>query len=71
MRGNLLWIGYVLGGVMFLLGLAILTGYLNVQTAEGTGGPLQTVFGTVMMLYGVYRFVLTIMQRRKAEREGG
>jgi hypothetical protein len=70
MRGNLFWIGYVLGVAMLLLGGGVLAGYLTLRTFDGEGADLfRTVFGGVLVLYGIYRIVLTDMQRRRRERE--
>ncbi len=70
MRTNLFWIGYVLGTVMVALGIAILTGFMKLRFADGEeASMLRTIFGIVLLLYGVYRFALTDMQRRRAARE--
>ena len=65
----MLWIGYILGTVMFFMGLLVLLGYFQVQRAMGEGGEtLRIVFGIVLMLYGIYRIAITETQRRRARR---
>lgn len=57
-------VGYLLGGLMIGLGIAILTGFF-----EGGGmmaEPIvRTVFGAVLILYGIYRIVMTNQARRR------
>ena len=67
MRPALLWIGYILGTVMIVVGLLVLLGYFQFQgSAEEGSDMLRTVFGIVLMLYGIYRISITEMQRRSA-----
>jgi hypothetical protein len=54
---------------MVVVGVLIFTGYL-MQAPQAAGGEmLRTVFCIVLILYGIYRFVLTDMQRRQRRRE--
>jgi uncharacterized membrane protein HdeD (DUF308 family) len=69
MSSNLYWIGYVLGAVMVIMGVLILSGFFALRWEDGGDSTLRTVFGIVLLLYGVYRIVLTTMQRRRRERE--
>jgi hypothetical protein len=68
----LYWIGYILGTVMLITGVLVLSGVLfRFQTVPPEGGNmLRTVFGIVLVLYGLYRLVLTEMQRRERRRGG-
>lgn len=72
MRGNLLWVGYILGVAMLVMGILILSGFFQLRGTEaGQMSLMQTVFGVVLLLYGIYRLVMTDMQRKRAEREEG
>jgi hypothetical protein len=52
-------------------GILVYSGIIARFPEDGTGsGMLRSVFGIVLMLYGVYRLVLTEMQRRTRAREG-
>ena len=65
----MLLIGYILGTVMFFVGLLVLLGFFQFQgSMEDTGSTLRVVFGIVLMLYGVYRISITETQRRRARR---
>lgn len=62
-------IGYILGIVMFILGLLILVGFFEFRGSTGESGEmLRTIFGIVLMLYGLYRLSITEMQRRRDQR---
>jgi len=70
MRGNLLWVGYILGVAMVVMGILILSGFFQLRGTEAGEMPLlQTVFGVVLLLYGLYRLVMTHMQRKRVQRE--
>ncbi len=71
MNSNLHWIGYVLGGAMVIAGLLVLSGFFILRWEQGGegGSMLRTVFGIVLLLFGIYRIALTTMQRRRKERE--
>ena len=63
MRNPNLLIGYLLGGVMALAGILILSGFLKSRT---TWDPLfGTIFGLVVLLFGIYRIVITDTKRRR------
>jgi len=63
------WIGYILGTVMIVVGLLVLTGYFALRGSAGQGGEmLRTIFGIVLVLYGIYRISITEMQRRREQR---
>jgi uncharacterized membrane protein YkgB len=66
---SLYWIGYILGVAMLVVGVLVLAG-LAMQNLGGEGGEmLRTMFGIVLILYGVYRVALTDMQRRRRRNE--
>lgn len=69
MNSNLSWIGYILGGAMIIMGSLVLFGFFQLRGDSGGSTMLRTVFGIVLLLYGIYRIVLTTMQRRRKERE--
>jgi len=70
MRGNLIWVGYILGVAMLVMGILILSGFFQLKGTEaGEASLLQTVFGIVLLLYGIYRLVMTEMQRKRNQRE--
>lgn len=62
-------IGYVLGVVMFVVGLLVLVGFFEFRGSNAEGGEmLRVIFGIVLMLYGLYRVSITEMQRRREQR---
>ncbi|MCE7934570.1 MAG: hypothetical protein DYG96_08250 [Chlorobi bacterium CHB2] len=70
MRGNLLWIGYILGVAMLVMGILILSGFFQLRGTEaGQMSLLQTVFGVVLLLYGIYRLVMTNTQRKRQQQK--
>ncbi|MBK8910954.1 MAG: hypothetical protein IPM61_06460 [Chlorobi bacterium] len=70
MRGNLLWVGYILGVAMLVMGILILSGFFQLRGTEaGQMSLLQTVFGVVLLLYGIYRLVMTNTQRKRQQQK--
>lgn len=63
----MLWIGYILGGMMVIMGALILLGFFEFQA--DTVPMLRIMFGLVLLLYGIYRITVTEMARRRAGRE--
>ena len=61
-------IGYVLGGVMLALGIAILGGAFDGRGGMFASTMPRTVFGVVLLLYGIYRILMTNQARRRAMR---
>ncbi len=62
-------LGYVVAVVMGVAGIMILAGYLF---SEGVPEKFRLMFGIVIVLMSVYRFVLTrsrALQRQREERE--
>ena len=67
MRNPAILVGYVLGGALIVAGLLILTGLFRLRAAWD---PLfATMFGLVVLLFGIYRIVITDTKRRRQERE--
>lgn len=63
------FIGYILGMVMFVVGLLVLVGFFEFRGSGDEGGEmLRIIFGIVLMLYGLYRLSITEMQRRREQR---
>jgi hypothetical protein len=60
-------LGYVISGVMSVAGVLILTGIIS---NEGMPPKVWITFGVVLVLFGVYRFVLTRMRASQAEKMG-
>ena len=70
MRGNLLWVGYILGVAMLVMGILILSGFFQLRGTEaGQMSLLQTVCGVVLLLYGIYRLVMTNTQRKRQQQK--
>jgi hypothetical protein len=70
MRPGILLFRYVLGGLMVIMGILILVGFFTFP-GEGrmdTTMP-RTIFGLIMILFGIYRLAVTQMQKRREERE--
>ncbi|MDB5035662.1 MAG: hypothetical protein JWQ98_2903 [Chlorobi bacterium] len=70
MSPGIFWFRCALGGLMVIMGILILAGYF---TFPGDGrmdtSMLRTVFGIIMILFGIYRLAVTFTQRRRGERE--
>lgn len=63
------WIGYILGSAMVIVGALVLFGFFQFRGSAGdSASMLRTIFGIVLMLYGIYRLAITQMQRRREER---
>jgi len=61
----MIYLGYVLSGFLFICGLVVATGLFIPPTMPQK---FRIMFGVVMLLYGVYRFVnLRIKQQQKNE----
>lgn len=68
MRNPIILAGYVFGTLMFLAGIAVLTGLLQLRNDESSP-MLATVFGVVLLLLGIYRLVLTRVKHQREDRE--
>ena len=64
-HGPMIYLGYVLSGFLFICGLVVATGLFIPPTMPQK---FRIMFGVVMLLYGVYRFVnLRIKQQQENE----
>lgn len=69
MRNPMILIGYLLGGAMLIAGLLVLLGVLKLRAAENSA--FGTLFGLVLLLFGVYRIAVTQGKQRRELREEG
>jgi ABC-type multidrug transport system permease subunit len=61
----MVYLGYALSGFLFLCGIVIATGIFMPSTMPEK---FRIMFGVVMLLYGVYRFVnIRIKQQQRNE----
>jgi hypothetical protein len=58
------WVGYGMSGVMGIVGVLVLTGVL---AKEGTPVQFRILFGIVLIMYSVYRLMMTRMRRKQEE----
>jgi hypothetical protein len=58
----MVYVGYVMSGFLFLCGIVIATGLFMPPTMPEK---FRIMFGVVMLLYGIYRFVNTRMQQHQ------
>jgi hypothetical protein len=56
--------GYGMSGIMGVAGVLVLSGILM---TEGVSAEIRVIFGLVLVLYSVYRFMMTRMRSRQAE----
>ncbi len=62
-------VGYILGIVMLIMGVLVISGVFDFQRGSMEESPmLRTIFGLVLILYGIYRLAITQTQRRREER---
>lgn len=65
----MLIVGYLLGVVMFVVGLLVLLGYFQFRGSQGSSAAMvRTIFGIVLLLYGLYRIAVTDTRRRREGR---
>jgi len=57
-------VGYTISALMATVGILVLSGVLM---AEGMTTQLRVLFGAVLVLYSVYRFMMTRTRRRQEE----
>lgn len=69
MRNPMTLLGYLLGGAMSVAGLLILFGVLELRA--GNNSAFGTLFGVVLLLFGLYRIAVTQGKQRREMREGG
>jgi hypothetical protein len=59
-------IGYLLGAVMIVIGALILFGLVELRYGDPqSGSMLRTMFGIVLVLYGIYRIAVSETARRR------
>ena len=58
----MVYVGYVMSGFLFLCGIVIATGLFMPPTMPEK---FRIMFGVVMLLYGIYRFVNIRMQQHQ------
>ena len=58
------FVGYGISCLMGIVGVLVLTGVL---AKEGTPVEFRMLFGIVLVLYSVYRFMITRARRRQEE----
>ncbi len=55
---------------MAVLGILVLTGYFQFRGSTDEGpSMINTIFGVVLILYGIYRVAVSDSARRRKERE--
>ncbi len=57
-------VGYMISALMATVGILVLSGVLM---AEGMTTQLRVIFGIVLVLYSVYRFMMTRARKRQEE----
>lgn len=59
-------VGYTISGIVGIFGILVLTGgVIN----EGMPSNVRIAFGVVLVLFGVYRFAVTRLRAKQAERK--
>ncbi len=66
-RNPMIIVGYILGSMMVIFGIFVLTGLFELRS--DLDASLGTIFGIVILLYGLYRIAITDTKRRKEMRE--
>lgn len=69
MRNPMTLIGYLLGTAMVIVGLLVLLGVLKLRAGDNSA--FGTLFGLVLLLFGVYRIAVTQAKQRRELRERG
>jgi hypothetical protein len=57
-------VGYGMSGLMGIVGVLVLSGILM---SEGMASQLRILFGGILILYSVYRFIMTRTRARQEE----
>jgi hypothetical protein len=57
-------VGYGMAGVMGVAGVLVLSGVLM---SQGVPTEIRVIFGCVLVLYSVYRFMMTRTRSKQAE----
>ena len=61
---------YVLGAIMVIVGALLLLGLIQPRFNPEGGERLRTMFGIVLMLFGIYRIATLARSRRREDAEG-
>lgn len=69
MRNPMTLIGYLLGAAMVIVGILVLLGVLKLRAGDNSA--FGTLFGLVLLLFGVYRIAVTQAKQRRELRERG
>jgi hypothetical protein len=59
--------GYGISGLMGIVGVLVLAGVL---AKEGTPAQFRMLFGIVLIMYSVYRFMMTRLRQKQKQNEG-
>lgn len=62
----MVYLGYVMSGVLFVCGIVVASGLFMPPTMPKR---LRVMFGGVMLLYGVYRFVNIRMKQQQRDED--
>jgi hypothetical protein len=57
-------VGYAMSGIMGIAGILVATGVLM---SQGMSSQMRVIFGLVLVLYSVYRFMMTRARTRQTE----
>ena len=57
-------VGYAMSGIMGIFGILVASGVLM---SQGMSSQMRVIFGLVLVLYSVYRFMMTRARTRQAE----
>ncbi|MDP2039522.1 MAG: hypothetical protein Q8L04_19255 [Ignavibacteria bacterium] len=68
MQKLMVYIGYTAGVIFVALGIAIMATELFPTTPYATE-QVKTIFGVVMILYGLYRIVIITIKNHRANEE--
>ena len=61
------FMGYGISGLMGIVGVLVLVGVL---AKEGTPVQFRMLFGIVLLMYSVYRFMMTRLRYKQKQNEG-
>jgi len=61
------FMGYGISGLMGIVGVLVLAGVL---AKEGTPVQFRMLFGIVLLMYSVYRFMMTRLRYKQKQNEG-
>lgn len=61
-------IGYLLGATMLVVGGLLIAGVLGNSGLFAEQTLARTMFGVILILYGIYRITITVSQRQRDEK---